>query len=183
MFTAGYPAKEMFLITRGIAGLSCPLIEGSEGLFCLTYPGHLINVCATDPAQPGPVMITALTHCHAYRLPIKDLQQAQNRDPCLGSLVQRSLQDQVNRRTAALAKLLALGPSARLEILLHELAIVCWHGLPEGPASSAIPLTDDQLAMLLGLSVRQFKRIKKGKRSLERDVRETSGEPACNLRN
>lgn len=161
LFCAGAPVYDIFLLTRGIAGLYYALEINDETLFMLGYPGHLVDACTLEPGSVSPISGIALTPCETYRLRLEELRDAARRDPAVAVLLQGSLQTQLSRRTAALAELLTLAPTERLAHHLCELSRVMNAQLGGHVAGFALPLTDDHLAMLLGVSLRQFKRIKK----------------------
>lgn len=162
IFWSGAPAKDMFLLARGVAGLYYNLPSHGEVLYMLGYPGHLLNITNPDLTAHGSVSGTALTNCEAYRLSTERLRAAEHTDPSVAELVERSLKLQIRRRTAALAELLALPPTERMQYHLWELAQVMGHyGSEHDWARVTLPFGDEHLAMLLGISLRQFRRIKK----------------------
>jgi CRP-like cAMP-binding protein len=152
---AGEAAHDMFLMIEGIAGLSYALSDETavDVLFSLAYPGHLITVQARDDERSGPITISALTPCKAYRLNVRTVRGIADRDPEVAALLQRSLHDELIRGTEALAESLALPPTKRLDKLLREVRVVL--------GRNHVPVRDDELAMLLGLSVRHLKRVKR----------------------
>jgi CRP-like cAMP-binding protein len=108
-----------------------------------------------------PMTATALTPCQVYRLSLDEIRRAQQRDPELALLMQNCLQDQVSRRTVALAQVLTLSPAERLKHLLSELSAVLRGKSKATPRIVQVPICDEQIAMLIGLSTRQFKRVKR----------------------
>ncbi len=121
-----------------------------------------MNICAADPTAPSPVSAVALTACSAYRIKVAQLQEAERNDSSLSEVVQHALRVEVGRRTAALADLLTLSPTERLEKHLWELSKVIGQKTAHDEWRFVLPLRDADFALLIGISLRQFKRIKKG---------------------
>jgi len=150
-----------FLIERGILALHYLFPDGRETLFMLAYPGEMVNLTALSRAEPMPTAVTAVTNCDVYRIEAHRMQTAERDDPEIPKLLNRSLQDQIAKRTKALVELKTLSPAERLERHLCELAHVLGCDIHAKPVRVIVPLKDTEMAMLLGLSVRQFKRVKK----------------------
>jgi CRP-like cAMP-binding protein len=161
VFSAGWPNQDFFVLTSGIVGLSYALENGDEVLFLLNYPGHLISSFMHDLSKASPVSAVAMTRCFAYRVPVARLHEAVLRDPTIGIQFEQMLMTQVSLRTAALAGSLALSPVVRLRRQINELRDVIGKGLPEGETAITLPIKDEHLASLSGVSLRQFSRVKK----------------------
>jgi CRP-like cAMP-binding protein len=161
LFVSGTSADPGFLIAQGIVALYYALPGGPETLFALAYPGELINLTALNPAQPTSSSGTALTSCEVYRIDFNRLDAAEQEDPEILKMLNRRLQAQVARRTKALVELKSLSPAERLERHLCELAEVLGCNMQGQRVRVPVPLSDGEMAMLLGLSNRQFKRVKK----------------------
>lgn len=161
LFTAGAPSSDAFLITKGVAALCYAIAPAAEALIGLALPGHLIDGAASDPNGPAVVTGVAITEVHVHRIDARRLLRAQESDPAVAALLQRSLRINLERYAAALAGLLTLRPAERLERHLHELAGVLGRDVRSNRLCAALPLRDEDMAMLVGVSARQFKRVKK----------------------
>jgi CRP-like cAMP-binding protein len=158
IFGIGTPPNDIFLLVRGVAALYYRLSEGRETLFLLAYPGDILAITSPEANIPTQTSASSVTSCEVYRLDMHQLQRA-DADGSVAALLNRSLRIQMARRTKALAELLALSPAERLEHQLCELADVLGVSGNE-PVRIPMPLKDYELARLLGLSERQFKRVK-----------------------
>ena len=161
LFVSGASNDAGYLIARGIVALYYPLPDGRETLFQLAYPGELVNLTSLEPTTPTSTAGTAVTNCDVYRIDARSLETAERADPEVRKLFNRSLHAQIARRTKALVEIKGLSPADRLERYLCELAAVLGSDTKAKPVRVSVPLRDTELAMLLGLSERQFKRVKK----------------------
>ena len=159
IFGFGTPASKIFLLTRGIAALHYVLPGESETVFLLAYPGELLNVTIPEPGSSGRTCASAVTKCELYSIDVGEVRE-QGKEQLL-NLLNDSLYMQVARRTRALAESLTLSPGERLEKHLCELAEVMGYTSHNGRVRVPVPLKDVEFAKLLGLSDRQFKRVKK----------------------
>lgn len=161
LFVASTTGEPGFLIAQGIVALYYALPDGPETLFLLAYPGELVNITALNRSRLTSSSGTTVTDCEVYRIDVNRFQAAELEDPEILKMLNDSLQKQVARRTRALVELKSLSPAERLERHLCELAQVLGCNMQSQPVRVPVPLTDTELAMLLGLSDRQFKRVKK----------------------
>lgn len=161
LFVADQFADTCYLINRGIVALYYALPGGDETLFALAYPGELINLTVLNPAQPTSSSGSAVTDCEVYRIDLNRLESAGQEDPGILKMLNQFLQKQVALRTKALVELKSLSPATRLEQRLGELAEVLGCNILGQPVRVPVPLRDGEMATLLGLSDRQFKRVKK----------------------
>jgi CRP-like cAMP-binding protein len=168
VFHGGTSYDAGILIERGIMALHYLLPNGRETLFMLAFPGELVNLTAPPPSKPTGTAGTAVTNCDVYRIDVQRIESAEQQDPEIPKMLYRSLQEQVAKRTKALVELKSLSPAERLEHHLCELAKVLGCDVNAKPVRVVVPLKDTEMAMLLGLSDRQFKRVKK---SLQEDGR------------
>ena len=130
-------------------------------MFALAYPGELINLTVLNPAQPTSSSGSAVTDCEVYRIDLNRLESAGQEDPGILKMLNQFLQKQVALRTKALVEVKSLSPATRLEQRLGELAEVLGCNILGQPVRVPVPLRDGEMATLLGLSDRQFKRVKK----------------------
>lgn len=160
LFSVGAPNHDVFLVDKGIVGLYHAR-GNDEALTMLAYPGHIINLSGPELQTACPASGVALTACTAHRLSAERLKQPQQYDLRVTYLFQQALQAQIVRRTSALAEILMLSPAERLEQYLCELARVVGEREKSDSTRFIIPLKDEDLAMLIGVSDRQFSRVKK----------------------
>ena len=161
LFSAGTPTRDVFLLVHGVVGLYYAVPDKEQALFMLGYPGYLLTDFAPDPGATSPVSAVALTPCRAYRVSIQQLDEARRQNAVIASLFQHSMKVHISRLTTALAEMLCLSPAERLTQHLYELASVMGEVNPGYSDRVRPPLNDEQLAMLLGISLRHFKRVKK----------------------
>ena len=163
LFVSGTSHDAAYLIVQGIVALYYPLTSGQETLFLLAYPGELVNSSALDtsyPETPSPTG-SAVTNCIVYRIDARLMEAAERDDSEIVKMFNRALQKSINKRTQKLIELKTLPPAERLRRNLCELAQVLGFDVTGKPVRVWLPLKDAELAMLLGLSERQFKRVKK----------------------
>lgn len=152
-FTAGVPSSDLFLMAKGIVGLHFATPVG-EPLVGLAYPGHLVCSVGINGPVCALFSATALTTCQAYRIDRRLLRGD------AGELLERSLRTETQRHLAALAAFVTVQPLQRLEDILDELSVVLRDGGNSDFAKRVFPLSDSHLAMLVGVSTRQLKRLK-----------------------
>jgi CRP/FNR family cyclic AMP-dependent transcriptional regulator len=157
LLIAGMLQREVFLLTKGIVALyySSPTCET---LITLAYPGHLVHNCRHYADIPGVFSCVAMTRCEVHQLNINQHRDGNHR---VAKLFEESLQLELERRAATLARMLSLRPADRLDRQLIELADVLAYGLHPQRLRLKVPIKDYDLATLVGVSIRQFNRIKK----------------------
>ncbi len=162
LFNAGLPATHIYLLARGIAKLTHELNDGRGVLLMLAYPGYLLNVSSAGPSSASLLSGIAATPCEAYRLESQMIDEAARRDVALAKLLHRCLRTELSRWTASMVEILSLSPAERLERRLDQIATVlgCYRS-PGRPIKVPVPLNDGDLAMMLGVSTRHFKRLKR----------------------
>jgi CRP-like cAMP-binding protein len=158
--------RAVFIVVSGVVGMFCHMCTGSH-LYSLCYPGHLIEVSPRGDGNAA--WAAALTEVTAYRLTAEQLRIAGERDAVIRELTEQCARVQTQRLTTALAELMALCPAVRLEHQLRELmCVMSTHVHRPQSSDLAAPLSGEQWAMLLGVSLRQFHRLK---RKLEQEGR------------
>jgi CRP-like cAMP-binding protein len=162
IFCEGSPARDVFLLARGLVLLYSHSPDGEESAFGLRFPGQILDYCAHGLDTAYPFSARALVPSTLHRIPVPAALAKEAAGGEIGILFQRLIRLELFNTAVFIVALKTTTIADRLEHLLRLIAA----GLgivPEADGSVRVPalLRDEQLADLLGCSARQFKRIKK----------------------
>lgn len=173
VFRQGVRAENVHLLSSGLIKLVTILKGGTEVIVDLRTPGQIVDSrCIQEPPVPLPTSAVAVLDSDVLQMPVavfaRQLQIEQVRVAVLGNLL-RDLTLQYGEAT----RLKSLDPLSRMELVIDRIA--CAVGVPASPGYLRFlnPLTDEELAQALGVSVRHLRRLRRELKTSGR-VRELS---------
>jgi CRP-like cAMP-binding protein len=161
LFHEGDAAREVFLVEDGFVLLANDLPTGDEAVLDLRFSGQIVDQCTSALETPYPYSARAVTACAVHRIDAASLHARVEQDPQVAGVVFDMLRWDLRSATACIQDLKTRSPKQRLQKFLRYIA----HVLGVEPVGRELhvpmPLRDEEIASLLGVSSRQFKRIKK----------------------
>jgi CRP-like cAMP-binding protein len=161
LFREGESAREVFLLTQGLILLTRGISQDREEILGLRLPGQLVDCCSHTLSIPYSVTARAITHSMVFRISATELQQKKASDPQVATFFERALSLELYRAATFIGHLKMSRPAERLKNFVRFLAAINEAPSRSGKCELRMPLPDEQIAGILGLSARQFKRIKK----------------------
>lgn len=174
VFAHGSKPEEVFLLESGIVKLAYTLPDGSTQLFSLRYPGQLVEECAFVLRIPYPVSAFAVTRCQIYRIEAERMLGAMRENIELANFIVRLQDIDLYNSAVALVEMKTLRPYDRLGRLLWDLAAVIGNRRADRSTHLILPLSDKEIAQLLGFSVVHMKRSRAQLEAMRRLRREGS---------
>ena len=161
IFREGDFDRHVLLVADGWVLLTCDLPTGDVGVLGLRFIGQFLDHCSCSNGRPHAFSAYSVNGCAVYRVEENSFRTSVFHDPEGSALLQEAVQIDLYNAAVSIMQLKVLSPEERLRKFLKFVASVL--GVTSKRESLRIPfaLRDDQLAALLGLSCRQFKRIKK----------------------
>ena len=81
-FEQGSAPREIFLLERGLAKLSCTLPDGRQAFLSLRLPGQLVGgACVPLLGESYPVSALAATECRVFSLSRETMQRELQQNP------------------------------------------------------------------------------------------------------
>ena len=155
-------SSEIFLLERGVVKLSCTLPNGQPTLLSLRLPGQLVGgTCFLLLSESYPVSATAATECRLCRIRSGSMQQELNRSPEAARFLLRQQSLDLYNQAVALVEAKTLNTSARFVQLVRQLTAVLAPDRARRPLRLPLPLSDAEMASLLGVTKEYFNRLKK----------------------
>ncbi len=145
----------------GIVKLACTLPDGHSELFSLRYPGQLVEGCAYALRAPYPVSAFTITPCQMHRIEAQRMIEAMRESAELANFIVRLQCIDLYNTAVVLAEMKTLRLHDRIERLLWDLAAVIGTRKADGSTHLVVPLSDGEMAQLLGFSVVHLKRSRK----------------------
>lgn len=161
VFRQGQEARDVFLVAEGLILLSGDLAGGHDTVLGVRFPGQVIDQCAHELRIPYPLSARTLLASSVYQISAVDLRDKATRNRDVLLLSDRLLRLDLYNAAVFIAELKVSKPAQRLERFVRLLASASG-SVHEGDVLRVpVPLRDDQLAEMIGCSLRHFKRIKK----------------------
>lgn len=154
-------AHDLWLIEDGLVLLTCAQPDGEETVFGLRLPGQLLDQCASAHRSPHRYSALTLTTCMLRRIDAAMLRERELTDPGVARLVLRQLRTDLHNAASYILQLKVQTLEQRFRQLVRLLAAVFDAHPVDGVMHLPVPLREEEIAGLLGASVRQFKRVKK----------------------
>lgn len=161
IFAQGSRPEEVFLLESGIVKLAYTLPDGTTELFSLRYPGQLVEGCANVLRIPYPLSAFTITPCELYRLDAQRMLSVMRQDAEFANFIVRLQDIDLYNTGVALVEMKTLRPHERLERFLWDLAAVIGYRKADGSVRLVLPLSEKEIAELLGLSVMHLERSRK----------------------
>jgi CRP/FNR family transcriptional regulator len=166
----GDPSSTLFLIERGAVRLSSVTPDGRELVVALLGAGDVFGEAAIL-GEPSPVEARVIGSAVLVAFDVDAIPTVFERMPATGAQLVRLLASRLHRTERALGDAMAADLGTRLARRIHELART--HGRPEQDGVRiAIPLTQDELARMVGASREAVNRTIRG--LVERDLIRTT---------
>lgn len=154
-------ARDVFLITQGLVLLHCEMLDSNEGVLGVRLAGQIVEQCAAALDMPYPVSARTLLPSVLYKLPVAELLVKQQSNPDIAIFFQHLLRVDLYNAALWVSALKTSNIADRLEGFLRLLGSSLGRSAEGGALRVPALLGDEQLAGLLGCSLRQLKRVKK----------------------
>jgi CRP-like cAMP-binding protein len=161
IFREGQAAHKIFLLAEGLVVLTSDLPTGDESVLGLRFAGQILDLCTSAIKRPYAFSARTMSPCVIYGIDAPSLHERERRDPEVARMVLDLLRYDLYSAAAFIVDLKTLSPEERLHRFLHFVALATGLKPIEGTFQIPMPLRDEQVASLVGVSTRQFKRIKK----------------------
>lgn len=144
LFRQGDPATEMFVVLDGRVAIATQAGDGREAVVAVLERGGLFGELALFDDEPRSADGRALTDSVVAALPYEPVREVLREQPALLWVLVRLLAERLRATDEALADAVFLDVPARTAKRLLELA--------EGQDRFTIPLTQEELASMIGAS-------------------------------
>jgi CRP/FNR family cyclic AMP-dependent transcriptional regulator len=161
IFRQGQTAHKIFLLAKGLVVLTSDLPTGDESVLGLRFAGQILDLCTSAMKCPYAFSARTMSPCVVYGIDAPSLHERERRDPEVTRMVLDLLRYDLYSAAAFIVDLKTLPPDERLHRFLHFAILAMGLKPIEGTFQIPMPLRDEQVASLVGVSTRQFKRIKK----------------------
>jgi CRP-like cAMP-binding protein len=156
-------SRTVFLIHSGIVKLSCATLSDIEIALMLRFPGDLVGQSGGVLGLPQFASATAVTDCLIAEIATRHvLDILKHSAEAASSLAKRQIIDSV-RITSLLIEARTLRAEQRLFRLLAQLAVATGAAeqLVHGQVAFKLPLSESDLADLIGVKPKSFSRLKR----------------------
>ena len=161
LFEQGSAPREIFLLEHGIVKLSCALPDGQQALLSLRLPGQLVGGMFVHwLGETYPVTAIAATECRAASLSGEVMQRALDRNPAVAQLLFRQQGVDLYNQAVALVEARTLNTSERFAQFVQHLVTALDLPRTPRPLYLPLPLSDAEIASLLGVTKVYFSRLK-----------------------
>ncbi|AGL18881.1 Crp/Fnr family transcriptional regulator [Actinoplanes sp. N902-109] len=147
----GAAAAHVVLLLGGFAKITT-VLEGFETLLGLRLPGEVIGETGALTGQPRNATVTACGRVVAGVVSRADFEAFLRRRPEAATLVMASVARQLNWADRRRADFAVFPAHIRLARLLSEIADVCAVARPDGAVDLAVPLSQPELAAMIGIA-------------------------------
>ena len=159
IFRQGTAAQDVFLLMSGLVILTCDAGDGSEGVLGLRFPGQVLDYCAHGFGMPYPVSAATIERSILCRVPLAAFATKMQSNIHAANFFERLLRIDLYSAAMFIGDLKTATPSDRFEGFLRFYADATGQASTIGSLGVLVPLRDGQLAELIGLSERHFKRV------------------------
>jgi CRP/FNR family transcriptional regulator, cyclic AMP receptor protein len=160
LFSQGQEEEYVYLIGEGLVLLYCDLPDGSESVVGIRLPGQIVEQYTHECGFSNPVSARTLIPSVVYRVSALELHRRKNLNPDVLAYFERMLRMDLSSAIFSIVEIRRSTPDCRLERLLRLLAAVLGTRRA-GELYIPVPLSDEQLAEMVGCSPRHFQRLKK----------------------
>ncbi len=154
--------RQVFLLERGLMKLSCALPNGQQTILSLRLPGQLIGDAYIHwLGESYPVSAIAAIDCRVCCISIEAIQAELQRNPEVAQFLICQQGLDLYNQSAALIEAKTLNAPERFGQFVQHLTIVFDSNRARGPVRLPLPLSDAEIASLLGITKEYFSRLKK----------------------
>lgn len=161
IFTQGTPAQHAFLVESGLVMLQRFLPDGCGGALRLAFVGEWVGEGACMLCSPHETTAVALTECRLKRVGATELRLTLSTVPAAATLMLTSQAWALHRSLEALLGFHLLSARERFRELLSLLVAQTSVANSAARTRIPVPLTDSEIAELIGVEKRHFLRIRK----------------------
>jgi len=136
-------------------------VAAQDGALGLRLPGQVIEQCAHNLGIPYPVSARTVSAAQIIRIPLVEVQKREQKDARAGAFLRRALSTDLYYAVVFITRLKSYTPADRVMEFASVLADVTNSEIKFGRRHVSMPVHDSQAAEILGLSPRQFKRVKR----------------------
>jgi CRP-like cAMP-binding protein len=154
--------QEVFLLERGLVKLSCALPDSRQALLALRVPGQLVGgVFVHWLGEYYPVSAITAIECRLSCLSGDVMQRELHRNPEVAPFLLRQQGFDLYNQAVALVEAKTLDTTELFAQLVRQLAAVLDLPRTPRPLRLPLPLSDAEIASLLGVTKVYFSRLKK----------------------
>ena len=158
IFHEGDPGDTMHLVAQGHVAVRATTPLGDVAMLRVLRPGEFFGELAVVSPGPRNATVVALDRVETLGIGKQQLDELRSRRPAVDALITEALVNEIRRLAAALTEALYVPSEKRL---LHRLVeLTARFGTDANPAT-VIPLTQDELAQLAGVTRPTANRILK----------------------
>jgi CRP-like cAMP-binding protein len=159
IFSQGDSAQSVFLLSRGITKLVSASPDGEISILGLRYPGDLIGDW-WEMKSNLPISAIAIVPCEIHRVDIRQVRAGAERNSDVAEFHREALRRDLCNLAARHLELLRVSAAERLEGLLWDLAAVLGGSESAGALRLILPLSNQEMADLCGLSASHYKQVR-----------------------
>jgi CRP/FNR family transcriptional regulator, cyclic AMP receptor protein len=158
IFHEGDPGDTLHLLAQGHVAVRAATPLGDIAMLRVLRPGEFFGELAVVSPGPRNATVVALDRVETLGIAKQQLDELRSRRPAVDAVVTEALANEIRRLAAALTEALYLPSEKRL--LRRLVDLVALFGTDTNPAT-VIPLTQDELAQLAGVTRPTANRILK----------------------
>lgn len=150
LYDQGEPPEGLYLIRAGVVKLVVSANDGRQAILCLSSAGDLLAEVALIDGRPHGDSAVALTSIEAVFVPAAAFWSAIERAPAAMRAVAQLLCERLRRASSEVVDRAWLDARARVAKRLLDLADAYGRPSPGGATEISLPLTQSDLAQLVG---------------------------------
>lgn len=161
LFCQDSPAREVYIINRGLVKLMRLEQEGHGLIVGLRFPGWILGSAAVIMNRPHPMTAVTLTKCQLCRVPSETFLHLLRTDSQLSWHLLQMLSREVVEQSARVAQLGCLTARYRFEQLLWQLIMALGLQQAHKTIRLQLPLKHREIAELIAVTPEHLSRILK----------------------
>ena len=161
LFCQDSPAREVYIINRGLVKLMRLEQEGHGLIVGLRFPGWILGSAAVIMSSPHPITAVTLTKCELCRVPAETFLRLLRTDSQVSWHLLQMLSREVVEQNARVAQLGCLTARYRLEQLLWQLIMALGLHPTHETIRLQLPLKHREIAELIAVTPEHLSRILK----------------------
>ncbi len=161
LFQEGKLAHNVFFLIKGLVLLSRNGPASVDEACGIRVPGQLLDQCAHCLSVPYRHSAKTITQAKIGRISIQELEQRRSCDPSIGQFFERNAALDLHQTFDFVEQLQSATPAECMERSFQLLTPVANTAEYPGRYVGRPTLFEGQIACILGVSTRQFERIKK----------------------
>jgi CRP-like cAMP-binding protein len=161
LFCQDSPAREVYIIKRGLVKLMRLEQEGHGLIVGLRFPGWILGSAAVIMSSPHPITAVTLTKCQLCRVPSETFLRLLRTDSQVSWHLLQMLSREVVEQNARVAQLGCLTARYRLEQLLWQLIMALGLHQTHDTIRLQLPLKHREIAELIAVTPEHLSRILK----------------------